>query len=305
MPYADPEVRRLKQRERTARYRARHKPQAPSGACSGFPSCKNKTEGKFKQCASCRKYRRDRHREERKQDVPEGVCSSFPDCKNPARKNRKNCVRCAERSGERQKRRLPQITTRNHEIAREVFAAYGNACACCGEAEFELLTIDHIEPWSGKSPRKGHALYRYIKREDFPPDFRVLCFNCNFCLGHRGYCPHGDLTQKHYWSSKKNGSSDLKTKEKRRKYWLKYKADVLSHYGPLKCACCAEKNLELLTLDHLDNNGAEHRRKQPKSRNLYIWLRRNDYPKGYEVCCLNCNHSRSRVPEHVCVHQRA
>jgi hypothetical protein len=31
-------------------------------------------------------------------------------------------------------------------------------------------------------------------RHDFPPGFRLLCFNCNCVRGQRGYCPHEDLT---------------------------------------------------------------------------------------------------------------
>jgi len=32
--------------------------------------------------------------------------------------------------------------------------------------------------------------YRWLKQNNFPEGFRVLCINCNFSLGIYGYCPH-------------------------------------------------------------------------------------------------------------------
>ena len=33
-------------------------------------------------------------------------------------------------------------------------------------------------------------LFQYLKRNNYPPGYRVLCMNCNFAMGHFGYCPH-------------------------------------------------------------------------------------------------------------------
>ena len=66
-------------------------------------------------------------------------------------------------------------------------------CACCGEQNIEFLSIDHING-GGKAHRKitgnGKSFYGWIIRNKFPADLRVLCMNCNFALGHSGYCPH-------------------------------------------------------------------------------------------------------------------
>jgi hypothetical protein len=75
----------------------------------------------------------------------------------------------------------------------DALEAYGGpVCRCCGEHRLEFLSIDHIngvrlpnDPGVG-----GHPLYRWLKKNKYPKGFRVLCMNCNFALGHAGYCPH-------------------------------------------------------------------------------------------------------------------
>lgn len=57
----------------------------------------------------------------------------------------------------------------------------------------EFLSIDHIVPVGQARLRKGFALYAYLKRHAWPPGYRVLCMNCNFALGHFGFCPHRNL----------------------------------------------------------------------------------------------------------------
>jgi len=83
-----------------------------------------------------------------------------------------------------------------------------------------------------------------------------------------------------------------------RKYRKKLKLEVLIHYGgnPPRCVCCGESHVEFLTIDHINNNGAEERTKTKKSGGyqFYIWLRGNNYPKSYQVLCYNCNCGREQ-----------
>ena len=87
---------------------------------------------------------------------------------------------------ERQKRYIKKLKLK-------VFAAYGNKCACCGESEPLFLEIDHINN-DGAQHRKTiphHSFYQWLKRNNFPSDFQILCCNCNrgkFLNG--GICPH-------------------------------------------------------------------------------------------------------------------
>lgn len=74
---------------------------------------------------------------------------------------------------------------------------------------------------------------------------------------------------------------------------IKKRVAVLSFYsdGSLCCACCGETNLEFLTLDHINNNGAKHRA-EISSRggsSTYAWVIKNSFPEGFRVLCWNCN----------------
>jgi len=69
------------------------------------------------------------------------------------------------------------------------------------------------------------------------------------------------------------------------------------------CACCGEDIMSILTIDHIDNNGAEHRRELEKQGiDIYKWLKLNNYPKdNYQVLCYNCNIGKYRN-DGVCPH---
>jgi len=66
-------------------------------------------------------------------------------------------------------------------------------CACCQIEDQEILSIDHVGG-GGRKHRKetgdGINFYQWLRRNNFPSDYRVLCLNCNFAYGLRGICPH-------------------------------------------------------------------------------------------------------------------
>lgn len=81
------------------------------------------------------------------------------------------------------------------QIKQEIFAYYGNKCACCGETHIEFLCIDHINGGGMEHRRQikvngGTEFYAWLKRHNFPMGFRVLCHNCNAAISAFGYCPH-------------------------------------------------------------------------------------------------------------------
>jgi hypothetical protein len=82
---------------------------------------------------------------------------------------------------------------------------------------------------------------------------------------------------------------------------------VIAAYGG-KCACCAEETPEFLTLDHIANNGAAHRR-ELLGRNIagnvfYKKLQSLGFPPcGLQVLCWNCNTAKQF--HGGCPHRRA
>jgi len=81
----------------------------------------------------------------------------------------------------------------------------------------------------------------------------------------------------------------------------KLKAEVITHYGG-KCACCGEAELSFLCMDHIEGGGNKHRREEGKAKELTNWLKRNNYPEGFQVLCANCNLSKHLLG--VCFHKR-
>lgn len=81
--------------------------------------------------------------------------------------------------------------------------------------------------------------------------------------------------------------------EKKRSYWKRQRLIVLYHYskGKLECKCCKENIYEFLALDHIKGGGTQHRKKLG-SKYIYSWLIKNNFPKGYQVLCHNCNQAK-------------
>lgn len=76
-----------------------------------------------------------------------------------------------------------------------------------------------------------------------------------------------------------------------------YKEAVMNVYtnGEQTCRHCGHGDLDVLCLDHIHNNGADHRRsigEDPTTfsgMRMYRWVVKNDYPPIFQVLCANCN----------------
>lgn len=78
------------------------------------------------------------------------------------------------------------------DLRKQALAGYGNKCACCGEQRFEFLAIDHVNGGGRKEreTKSTQQIARKIINNNFPPEYRVLCHNCNQAIGWYGKCPH-------------------------------------------------------------------------------------------------------------------
>lgn len=111
-------------------------------------------------------------------------------------------------SADRRKERRTAEYKRNHGtykrsksdntalLRHQALLAYSNGviqCACCGELEYEFLTIDHIVPRKEHGHDQsfsGRKLYLWLKRNNYPAGFQVYCWNCNLGKHRCGECPH-------------------------------------------------------------------------------------------------------------------
>ena len=71
-----------------------------------------------------------------------------------------------------------------------------------------------------------------------------------------------------------------------------------------RCACCGTPDHWMLTIEHIYNDGADHRRAMSESGtsvSIYRYLRREGWPPGFEILCLNCNVAKQRLGD--CPHR--
>lgn len=91
---------------------------------------------------------------------------------------------------------------------------------------------------------------------------------------------------------------------KRKKTAEKLRDAIWDIYGGPICKCCGETEKRFLSLDHADNNGADHRRREKIGSGfaLYYWLKRKGYPPGFQVLCMQCNFAKGKC-RGICPHK--
>lgn len=228
-------------------------------------------------------------------------------------------------------KRNDQSTGKRAELKQEVIKEYGGACNVCGATDHEFLCVDHIYN-DGKEERKekgtGDKFYRWLKDNNFPKDrYQLLCFNCNHLkalskeyspikidpeIGETRRCnkchEFKDLSKFYYRADRNKYLNTCKECYQKSSYDKKLRLEVINHYsvGTNRCRCCGETNVDVLCINHLKGNGNEHRLEatgDPKGRHFYRWLKKNNFPDGFNVLCRNCNCSTGHYG--YCPHETA
>lgn len=90
---------------------------------------------------------------------------------------------------------------------------------------------------------------------------------------------------------RKNPKVRKARRESSKKYRQKLRIDVLSRYSPkLICQRCGYKDIRALSIDHINGGGTKHSNELGGSFGLYRFLIKNNFPKGYQVLCMNCQY---------------
>jgi hypothetical protein len=94
------------------------------------------------------------------------------------------------------------------------------------------------------------------------------------------------------WRQRNRESYNERAKTRQREQRHRLKEEMFTAYGR-RCWCCGETTEEFLSLDHLNDDGAEHRGRVGGTMCVLRDLRRRGWPKeGYAVACMNCNWAR-------------
>ena len=123
-------------------------------------------------------------------------------------------------------------TKAKNKLKTDVFYVYSCGqpkCKSCNETEIGVLTIDHIDGNGsehrkeifGNNRRCGYPFYQWLKKNDYPPNFQVLCYNCQY--------------RKRLIEMKSETQTRLQ--EVRARYARSIKIECLENYGGCECQC--------------------------------------------------------------------
>ena len=108
-------------------------------------------------------------------------------------------------------------------------------------------------------------------------------------IGKRGFfvCPDCARERTKDWIK----ANPDKWRAYQRQHHRNAKEQIFKHYGEglLQCSLCNETRIDALSIDHINGNGARHRRQLGLfGTDFYRWLIKNNFPEGYRVLCMNC-----------------
>jgi hypothetical protein len=81
------------------------------------------------------------------------------------------------------------------------------------------------------------------------------------------------------------------------------RARAFEEYGG-KCVCCGETEPAFLVFDHVNDDGAAHRREIGGASVLIEWIFRENFPDTIQLLCANCNMAKQFNPG-GCPHQQS
>jgi hypothetical protein len=172
----------------------------------------------------------------------------------------------------------------NGKLKYEVLSYYSSGipkCLVCRVEDIDVLCIDHINNDGRKQRREINFGYSWLKKQGFPEGYQVLCFNHNM----KKEIEKPKIIK--YLAEKRH--RDLR------------KSEVLAYYSINNiptCSICSINDISMLCIDHINGDGYKHRKEHKASgKSLYLWLKNNDFPDGFQTLCANHN-QKKKIVEH-------
>lgn len=140
--------------------------------------------------------------------------------------------------------------------------------------------------------KEDRPLTEYHKKGNAPDGLSYKCKTCTRAYGQSWERNNRERRKAHSdaWYAANRERESVRRKAKLRAE----RREVIEAYGG-RCSCCGEANLGFLTLDHVNSDGAAHRRELGVGRSslkVYRWAKANGYPESLQVLCINCNCGR-------------
>jgi len=117
------------------------------------------------------------------------------------------------------------------------------------------------------------------------------------CQKHLDYCreyqrKYRPNYKEYFLKRRQANKEDILTVE--RSYRLNLRMAVIEAYGG-RCVCCGTTHVQFLCVDHINGDGAKHRKALfgksvgAAGTKFYRWLKANGFPSGFQLLCWNCN----------------
>jgi hypothetical protein len=129
--------------------------------------------------------------------------------------------------------------------------------------------------WTSEQTKKYAARYRETHRAE------RTAYNKKYNEEHR------DEHRRYHSDYRAKYRSKLLVSQAQRNAGFKESAINMYSNGEAVCRWCGHGDMDVLCLDHIANNGGQHRKSV--GIHMYNWLRKHDYPEGFQVLCMNCN----------------
>lgn len=148
------------------------------------------------------------------------------------------------------------------------------------------------------TPEYKQYLKNYHKRKYDEQRSKGLCVNCQeeavpgkacciFCAAKRSK----SVSAKKQWLDK-SPEKVIKRRKWTAAYRNRLREQAFKIYGTF-CHCCGESQREFLQIDHIKGGGKEHREELVQNHTwIFVWFKKNNYPKGFQTLCCNCNWSK-------------
>lgn len=140
----------------------------------GLCFCGNQVMQGFQICERCRASARKREHGR----VAKGLCRCG---RMSPRPGKRTCVLCRDTKS--------RIST---DYRIKSFAGYGGKCVCCGEADPNVLQLDHVNNDGNKHRRqlRKSTIYKWVIDNGFPATIQPLCGNCHLAKTRTGDCSY-------------------------------------------------------------------------------------------------------------------
>lgn len=166
-------------------------------------------------------------------------------------------------------------TEYNRRLARKL-KEEGRCPHCGGDRDDQFITCS-------KCRKKGKVSSKRLQKER---EEQGLCRLCGDPLVDVGYKTCVKCNKKSY--DQQTNSENIQKSKKA--YYQNIKDAAFNAYGGYACVCCGENEPLFMCIDHVEGGGEQHRQNEVgRGRNIYSWLKKNDYPAGFQVLCQNCN----------------